>query len=110
MAEFPTARERIVAHATGFDAHKRTIDTATDLAAINDFVFNICEDPTLVATFRENPDEVLRAAGIDPELGEFIKAGHRYIEARATRGGLVKAGAANGGGSTTVVVVVVVVV
>ena len=107
--KFITSRARIDAHAAGFEAHKKTIDVAGDLASVNDFIFKLCEDPAQVAAFKANPDEVMASAGISPELGGLIKAGQAYVIGKYAGnqfGGL----AAGAGGDNTVTVVVVVVV
>ena len=80
--KFATARARIDANVIGFEAHRKTIGVAGDLASVNDFIFKLCEDPAQVAAFKANPDEVLASAGISPDLGTLIKAGEAYVMGR----------------------------
>jgi hypothetical protein len=103
--------ERITKAAFAHEQQGRTLRTAQDMAALNDFIIALSESPEKVAAFAASPDDVLVQAGVSPELSGVVKAGYSYLVSRGlkvtvTGGGL---GAADGG-STTVVVVVVVVV
>lgn len=108
-SRFSSARERIDAHAVNFAEHAKTIESAKDLASLNDFIFKLCEDPESVAAFRKDPEAVLTAAGVSPELSKVVKAGQEYVLSRGGKFGGLSA-AAGGDNTVTVVVVVVVVV
>ncbi len=96
--------ERLARHRVLLDAHKRTLAAAEDVAKINTFIIDLCENPSRVADFKRDPDSVMAAAGIDEPLRDLIKAGHRYTLIRGRVPG------ADFEAAAVVVVVVVVVV
>lgn len=55
---------------------------SNDLVALGKFLVALGEDPTKAAAFAREPDKVLRDAGVPPELGEVVKSGSSYINAR----------------------------
>ncbi len=55
---------------------------SSDIIALGKFLVAMGEDPTKAAAFGSDPDKVLHDAGVPAELGEVIKSGTSYINAR----------------------------
>lgn len=100
-------RGRIDSRTEALASQVRAVETARDLSVLNDFILELCEDPSLVAAFRSDAAKALADAGVPDELANVVLAGQKYLLGRLKgRGGV----GAKDDNTVTVVVVVVVVV
>jgi hypothetical protein len=79
-----------------------TLEAASDLESLTNFVVSLCEDPTKVLAFENNPQAEALAFGLSPNLAKVVASGYGYLN-----GLRQMAGAPN---STATVVIVVCVV
>ena len=105
MATRKTTSERADAAAASARHHLASVAAVKDVAAINDLIISMCEDPRVAKAFQENPRETLEKAGVSKEMADVVIAGREYVlTAIVTGGGFAEAAA------VVVVVIVVVVV
>lgn len=78
MAEKETRADRIAARRAALQAQDRALASAEDIARINDLIIALSESPQRARRYHENPDEVLREAGIEGPLAELVRSGSRY--------------------------------
>lgn len=105
MATKKTTAERADAKAASARHQIASVAVVKDVAAVNELIISMCEDPRIAKAFQENPRDTLEQAGVSKEMADMVIAGREYVLTTIVTGpgGFIEA-------AVVVVVVIVVVV